>query len=153
MSSLGHIFTVFAAKVLDFDHTALPEQQFALIQDLLAGRRVRVQGKEAKDLLACLKKKHLVNSITVRNLKSNLVFSSTGNGMQESKFGESIVNFVNKSFAPAGMVTLKTDKEWVMFLPQGDSLYIVKANSSLSTIELRALSREIDKSLKRRHLS
>ena len=153
MASLSYIFTKFAAKILDFDNTVIPEEQFAMIQDMLASHRVQVKGKEAKELLKCLKRKHLVNSITMRSLKNGLVFSSSGNGTSESEAGTDILRFVNSNFDKTDFVTLRTDKEWIMLLPLQEKLYIVKANSALSTVELRALAKEIEASLKKSRLS
>ncbi len=153
MSSLSYFFTKFAAKVLDFDHTALPEQQFALIQDVLANESVQIRGTEPKELLSCLKRKHLVNSITVTRLKNDVVFSSSGNGQAESKNASNLMNFATKNFATADLVTMRTEKDWVMLMPFGKSIYIVKANSCLSTVELKAIAREIEFELKKRHIS
>ena len=153
MTNFGYIFTKFAAKVLAFDQTALPEQQFAMIQDMLANEKILVKGKEAKELLSCLKRKHLVNSITVRRLKDGLVFSSSGNGQTESKNASDIVNFVNKNFAIADIVTMRTEKEWIMLFPFQENLYVVKANSSISMVELKAIAKEIEVTLKKRFLA
>lgn len=149
MRGLGYFFTRFAAKVLDFDHTALPEQQFAMIQDVLANGTVPVKGNDVQALLSCLKKKHLVNSITVRRVKDGIVFSSSGNGQAESSNALQIVDFVNKVFSSADIVTMRTEKEWVMLLPFNGSIFVVRANSALSGIELRALAREIEVLLKK----
>lgn len=153
MRGLGYFFTRFAAKVLDFDHTALPEQQFAMIRDVLANETVPVKGKDMQEILSCLKKKHLVNSITVRTLRDGLVFSSSGNGLAESKNASQIVNFVNKTFSSADLVAMRTEKEWVMLLPSNGGIFVVKANSTLSGIELRAIAREIEALLKKRAIA
>jgi len=153
MHGLSYFFTKFAAKVLDFDHTALPEQQFAMIQDVLANESIQIKGTEAKELLSCLKRKHLVNSITVRRLKNDVVFSSSGNGQVESKSALNLMSFASKNFATADIVTLRTEKNWVMLMPFEGSIYIVKANSCLSTVELRAIAREIELELKKRNIS
>lgn len=153
MSGLSYFFTKFAAKVLDFDHTALPEQQFAMIQDVLANESIQVKGTEAKELLSCLKRKHLVNSITVRRLKNDVVFSSSGNGQAESKSALNLMSFASKNFATADIVTVRTEKDWVMLMPFEGSIYVVKANSCLSTVELRAIAREIELELKKRRIS
>lgn len=153
MPSLSYLFARFAVKVLDFDHTSLPEHQFAIIHDMLASQTIAIEGKEAKDLLNCLKKKHLVNSITVRRFKSGNVYSSSGNGMQESLNASNIMEFVNKNFSSADIVTMRTEKEWIMLMPIQNSLYIVKANSSLSTIELKIIAKEIEAVLKKRQFS
>lgn len=145
------LFTRFAAKVLGFDDTALPEQQFAMIQDVLANSKVKVQGKEAKQLLLCLKRKHLVNSIT--RMREGLVFSSSGNGEAESKSGKEILNFVNENFDKTDVITMRTEREWVMLMPMQGSLYVVRANSTLSTVELKALASEIEAVLKKSRLS
>jgi hypothetical protein len=143
-------FTRFAAKVLDFDHTSLPEQQFAMIQDVLANEMVEVKGKDLQELLSCLKRKHIVNSITVRRVNDGIVFSSNGNGQAESMNASQIVAFVNKTFSSADIVTMRTEKEWVMLMPFNGSIFVVKANSALSGIELRALARETNALLKKR---
>ena len=153
MSSLSYFFTKFAAKVLDFDHTALPEQQFAMIQDVLANETIQIKGTKAKELLSCLKRKHLVNSITVRRIKNGAVFSSSGNGQAESKSASDLMRFATKNFATADIITMRTEKDWVMLMPFEESIYIVKANSCLSTIELKAIAREIEFELKKRHIS
>ena len=152
MSTLG-FFTRFAAKILDFDHTALPEQQFAMIQDMLASKSFEIKGREAQDLLNCLKRKHLVNSITVRRLNEGLVISSSGNGNTESQNGTDLMNFAAKNFSGTDLVTMRSDKEWIMLMPWQNSLYIVKANSSISGIELKALAKEIESILRRKRLS
>ncbi len=152
MAVFGFI-TRFAAKVLAVDSTSLPEQQLAMIQDVLVSQKDRVQGKEAKELLTCLKRKHLVNSITLHRFKDRLVFSSSGNGMQESKRGTEVVDFVKRNFENTDIVTLRTGKEWIMLMPLQSSLYVVKANSTLSTVELRALAKEIESVFKKKHLS
>ena len=153
MTNFGNIFTRFAAKVLAFDQTSIPEQQFAMIQDLLANENIPIKGKEAKELLSCLKRKHLVNSITVRRLKDGMVFSSSGNGQAESKNASDIVNFVNRNFSLTDIVTMRTEKEWVMLMPFRESLYIIKANRSISVVEIKAIAREIESTLKRRRLT
>lgn len=150
MANFGQIFTMFAAKVLAFDQTSLPKQQFAMIQDMLANEKILVKGKEEKELLNCLKRKHLVNSITMRRIRDGLVFSSSGNGQAESKNASDIMNFVNKNFALADIVTMRTEKEWIMLLPLQENLYVIKANSSLSMVELKAISKEIETILKKR---
>ena len=153
MPGLSYFFTKFAAKVLDFDHTALPEQQFAMIQDVLANESIQIKGTEAKELLSCLKRKHLVNSITVRRIKNGTVFSSSGNGQAESKNASDLMGVATKNFATADIVTMRTEKDWIMLMPFEESIYIVKANSCLSTIELRAIAREIEFELKKRNIS
>ena len=153
MVGLSYFFTKFAAKVLDFDHTALPEQQFAMIQDMLANESIQIKGTDAKELLSCLKRKHLVNSITVRRMKNGTVFSSSGNGQAESKNASNLMSFACKNFATTDIVTMRTEKDWVMLMPFQDSIYIVKANSCLSTVELNAIAREIEFELKKRNIS
>lgn len=144
----ANFLSLFAAKVLGFDKTEVPKQQFALIQDVLANYHVPVRGKEAKELLSCLKRKHLVNSITLRQPKKGLVFSSSGNGSTESRSGESILDFVNKNFAKTDVLAMRTEKEWVMLLPSSAGIFVVKANSPLSPIELRVLAKDVEKTLK-----
>ncbi len=150
---LNKLFTKFASKVLDFDSTELPEQQFAMIYDVLAKPMPLIKGKEAQELLTCIKKKHLVNSITIRKLDKGLVFSSSGNGQKESASGQELLGFINRAFSETDFITLRSKKEWVMLMPFKESLFIVKANSSLSTVELKAIAKEIEKILAKKRLN
>lgn len=143
----------FAAKILAFDDTELPEQQFALIQDMLAGQSNEIKGRDAVELLASLKKKHLVNSITVRRIKDNLIFSSSGNGFDEGENASDIMNFVNRVFDGTDFFSMRTKKDWVMLFPYENNLYLIKANSSVSPVELKAIAKEIEKTLKRKKIA
>jgi len=152
MAGFGFI-SRFAAKILAFDNTELPEQQFALIQDMLAGQSNEIRGKNAVELLSSLKKKHLVNSITIRRLNNGLVFSSSGNGFDEGEKASDVLNFANRIFDGTDFFSMRTKKEWIMLFPWENSLFIIKANSSVSPVELRAIAKEIEKTLKRKKIA
>ena len=144
MNPISYVLSRFAAKMLAIDNTAVPRDQMKALSEMLARHSVALEGEEANDLLACLKRKHLLNSITVRKMDNGLVFSSEGNGNAESKRAADVIDYIGRNLSRADVAVLRLDREWMMLMPHGKNLYIVRANSGLSTVELRALAREIE---------
>jgi hypothetical protein len=150
---LAFFLTRFAAKILDFDDTSVPREQMAVINDVIAKRNIEVTGEKANELLGCIKRKYLLNSITVSKPASGLVFSSGGDGHMEAKGAESVIKFVGKSLTKADVVSLKGEREWMTLTQLNGRIYIVRANSAINTVELRALAREIDSVLQKERVS
>lgn len=150
MGGLSNILMRFAAKVIAVDDTVVPEQQLKVLQDMLKGQKIEIKGKDARVLLHNLKRKHLVNSITVVKNNSNLVFSSEGNGAREAENVSALFRFLDGSFAKPDTVALKQEKYWNMLFNSNGKLFIVKSNSQLSRIELRVIAEDIEKALGRR---
>ncbi|MCX6799272.1 MAG: hypothetical protein NTW59_04225 [Candidatus Diapherotrites archaeon] len=146
---LYYILARLAAKVLDFDDTVVPRQQLIVLNDVLAKRHPPIVGKEAREILQCIKKKHLVNSVTVGKSENGVVFSSEGDGHAEVRSAVALVKHINSNIGKADVVALRGEREWLSLLSLDSSLYIVRANSSLSTIELRALAKEVEGALKK----
>ncbi len=149
MNPLSYFVTRFAAKVIAVDDTVVPEQQLQVLRDMLKGQKIELHGRDAKKLLACLRRKHLVNSITVVKHNSNLVFSSEGNGAKEAESATELFKFVDRHFSRPDSIAFKQNSEWNMLFQLNGKLFIVKANSSLSTVELKVIAEDIEKALGR----
>jgi len=144
MNPLSYFITRFAAKIIAVDDTAVPYTQLKLLHDMLRAQTFELDGKDAKKLLQSLKRKHLLNSITVLKTNSTLVFSSEGNGAKEAENAASLFKFVDGRFSKPETVAVKRGRDWLLLTQSNGKLFIVKANSSLSSTELRAIARDIE---------
>ncbi|MBN1941121.1 MAG: hypothetical protein JW772_02985 [Candidatus Diapherotrites archaeon] len=136
-----------ASIVLDLDDTQLPQDQIAALNDFLAKHKFEAATKNLDDFLGMLKKKHLVDSITVSSA-GEMIASSEGNGISDNFSSVALVEFVTKQLSKPDTILLKMPNGWHMIFPFMQKIYIVKAGTNLSTIELKALAKEIDAFLK-----
>jgi hypothetical protein len=90
----------------------------------------------------------LVDSITVSK-GGELIASSEGNGIGDSFASAALLEFITKQISKPETVLMKMLDAWYMIFPFNQNIYIVKAGSNLSTIELRALAKEIEGFLKK----
>ena len=147
MNPLSYLFVKFAAKIIAVDDTVVPYEQLSLLHDMLKVQEIELDGKDAKKMLSALAQKHLVNDITVVKSNSRLVFSSTGNGVKEAENAVSLVKFLNGNSGKPDAISVKRDHQWSVLMPANGKLFIVKSNSHLSTVELKAITKDIEGAL------
>lgn len=149
MSFFSKAITRIASKVLDLDDTTQPVEQIAALNDFLAKHNFEIETSNVEKFFQTLKKKHLVDSITVAN-SGEVLASSAGNGSGESFASTALLEFISKQISRPETVLMKMQGGWHMIFPLNQKIFIVKAGSNLSTIELRALAKEIEEFLKRK---
>ncbi|MDD5148571.1 MAG: hypothetical protein PHH08_03865 [Candidatus ainarchaeum sp.] len=137
-----------AAIVLDLDYTQQPKEQIAALNDFLTKNKFEIETGDLEEFLALLKKKHFVDSITISKA-GELVASSEGDGIGDSFASAALIEFIGKQIEDPQTVLMKMTDCWFMIFPFNQNIYIIKAGTSLSTIELRALARELDSFLKK----
>jgi hypothetical protein len=69
--------------------------------------------------------------------------SSEGNGHEEGMIGTSLLSFIKNELPDSEAVLIKRNESWFMLMPSNGKIIVVKAGSELSSIELRALSKEL----------
>jgi len=139
----------FAHKVLDIDDTKIPEGQIRLLKDHMA--KYKQQMKEAaslREMVNFLKRKHLVDSICVSEADGSTVISSNGNDLSEAVTATALFNYISSEVPSSEAVMIKANGEWFMLMQSEKKVYAVKAPASLTTIELKALARDVEKALK-----
>ena len=139
----------FAHKVLDIDDTKLPEGKIRLLKDHMA--KYKQQMKEAaslREMVNFLKRKHLVDSICVSEADGSTVISSNGNDLSEAVTATALFNYISSEVPSSEAVMIKANGEWFMLMQSEKKVYAVKAPASLTTIELKALARDVEKALK-----
>ena len=132
-----------ASIVLDLDDTKQPKEQIAALTDFLEKYKFEIETSDLEEFLSLLKKKHFVDSITLSKA-GELIASSEGDGIGESFASAALIEFISKQIADPETILMKMSDCWFMIFPFNQNIYIVKAGTNLSTIELRALAKEID---------
>ncbi len=133
----------FAVKILDVDDTSLPKNHLALLNDFKKKFEFNSTPKNINEFLDLLRKKHLVDSISVASTDGSLISSSNGHGLTESLTGSALFNYL-KSELPKSEVMLIKEKNWFMVFHWSQKLFIVRSPSNLSPIELQVLAKEVE---------
>jgi len=144
----GSIFHSIAEKLLGIDNTAIPKQQLKAINEILSRFKFDTNTKDKKKLMEVLKKKHLVDSILVAQRNGSIVMDSNGNSIKEAICGTALFNYIQSEMPKSETVLIKGEKDWFMLFPQRENVFIVRAPSSMSCIELKALAKEIEETKK-----
>ena len=143
-------FRRFAEVVLDIDSTELPIDQCRALEEFSAKMKFDTDTSDLKKLMGVLKRKHLVDSICVAKLNGSSIASTNGSSSAECILGTSMFKYINSELPKSESVFVKVDGNWLMLLPYDAKMYIVRAPSNLSTIELKAIAKELERALKRK---
>ncbi|MBI4210703.1 MAG: hypothetical protein HY544_04330 [Candidatus Diapherotrites archaeon] len=136
----------FAEKVLDVDDTEQPRGHIRLLEDYAHRFEFDTDKDDVREFLAVLKKKHLVDDIVVSSLNGSAIASTNGDSVSQAVSGAALFNYVKSEIPRSDAILVKSASGagWHMFFPSNRKLYIVKAASDLSPVEMRALAREIE---------
>lgn len=132
----------FARGILD-DDTSRPIVQIEFLKDFLSKHKY-VYSQNFEDNLVILKKKHLVDSFLVTNLDGSIVVSSEGNGHTDGIMGTAMLSYIKSELPDSESVLIKRNNGWFMLFSLNKKVFIVKAGSELSNIELKVLSIELE---------
>jgi hypothetical protein len=143
MAGLGRVFRAIASSVLEMDDTVVPYQQLEILNDFLAKQQFTLNASNVGKLLKGLKRKHLVDSITVLSSAGQMVVSSEGNGNTASAV-PSLLSYIDSELATPKSVLIQGCNGWFMLFPFNGKTYVVKAQAALSNIELKALAKELE---------
>jgi hypothetical protein len=99
--------------------------------------------EDFEENLMTLKRKHMVDSFVVTNTDGSVIVSSEGNGQMEGIIGTAMYSYIKSELPGSEAVLVKKDDGWFMILSVDKKIYIVKAGSELSNIELKALANEL----------
>jgi hypothetical protein len=137
-------FRAFAAKLLDLDDTEVPREQLALLSDFLAKYRFDTNVSGLKELVAVLKKKHMVDEIIIAQNNGGLLASTEGDGITAAVSSTALFYYVQSEIPESQYVLIKSGNDWNMIFHYGKKIFVIKAPASLSTLELRAIAREVE---------
>lgn len=139
-----------SSKILGMeDDTKLAFDQVNAIADMFSHLNFDIETDDLKELVKLLKKKHLVDSIVVTKRNGSVIASTNGNALKEAITGTALYNYISSEIPKSQSVLVKAD-DWYMLFPFKEKMYIVRAGSNLSNIELKALAKEIEEFIDRR---
>ena len=144
VSRVRLFFRAIASSILDMDDTTVPYEQLEILNDFLSRHQFDLKSHDLSKLMKELKKKHLVDSITVITKEGELVVSSEGNGHAEAQYANSLLSYIDNEHSTPESVLIKGSGNWFMVFPMNGKTYIIKSPASLSNIELKALAKEIE---------
>lgn len=133
----------FAEKVLDRNEQPFANDQLNALEDLLAKRQPDETAADLKELVRMLKRKHVVDSISISQMNGSLLASSNGNGVSEAITASALFNYVQSEIPKSEVVLIKS-RNWNMLFRHEGKIFIIRAPASLSTIEMRAISKEVE---------
>jgi hypothetical protein len=142
-------FKKVSNRILGIDDTSMAFDQVSAIADMFAHLNFDIETDDLKELVKLLKKKHLVDSIVVTKKNGSVIASTNGQGMKEAITGTALFNYISSEIPRSQSVLIKCD-DWYMIFPFKERMYIVRAGANLSTIELRALAKEIEEFIETR---
>ncbi len=145
---LSSIVKGFASRVLAIDDTALPKSHLTAIREMLCSNGFEFNGKNLGEILVGLRQKHVVESIIVTKRDGSVIATTEENGLKEAITGTALFNYVSSELMTPETVLIKSNGEWFMVFPFSEKIFVVKASASLSTIELKAIAKELDSFLK-----
>jgi len=135
--------------VLDLDTTEVPQEQINALNDILARHRFNANAKSLEELVHILKKKHLVDEICVTQKNGSLLVSTSSNGVSQAITASALFNYIQAELPKSEVILIK-NHDWNMLFSFGGKIYVVKAPASLTTIELKAISKEIENFLEKK---
>ena len=131
-----------ASKVMDEDTTIRPTSQVDFLKDFLSKHNY-VFSEDFEENLGILKKKHLVDDFVVTNFDGSVVASSNGNGHSDGIMGTAMFSYIKSEIPDSEAVLIKKEEGWFMLFTLNKKVFIVRAGSDLSGIELKALALEL----------
>lgn len=150
MFSRQGILKTIAEKILGLDSTGIPKDQMDAIRELLSKHEFNIDSVDSTKLMKELKRKHLVDLICVTEKNGSVVASSAdGDSVREAITGTALWSYVASEIKGSETILVKA-KDWFMLMPQKEKIYIVRASANLSTIELKALVKEVENTIQKR---
>jgi len=131
-----------ASKVLDEDVNSKTNSQVDFLRDFLSKHNY-VFSQDFEENLGILKKKHLVDDFVVTNFDGSVIVSSSGNGHSDGIMGTAMFSYIKSELPDSEAVLIKKEDGWFMLFTLNKKVFIVRAGSDLSGIELKALALEL----------
>ncbi|MBM3282574.1 MAG: hypothetical protein FJY86_04535 [Candidatus Diapherotrites archaeon] len=135
-------------RVLDVEDNRTPQEQMKLLNNFLSRHKFELNTSSIQDLVQSMKKKHLVDSICICSPNGSIVISTDENDFSEAIIGSAMFNYIRTELPESETILVKDKENWFMIFPYNGKIYIIRAASDLTRIELQILAKEIESFLK-----
>lgn len=129
------------SKVFNFKNETYKynDSQIEFLKDFLSKHNY-VFSKDFSKNLEILKRKHLVESFVVTNFDGSVILSSDSDEQNEGIIGTAMLSYIKSELPQTQTVLIKKEDGWFMLFNLDKKVFIVRAGSELSNIELQALA-------------
>jgi hypothetical protein len=148
IGNVKEIMRGLTRKVLDVEDEFVPRDQMHLLNNFLSRHRFDLNSSSIQELVQNMKKKHLVDNICIVSPNGSIIISTDGNDFSEAIIGSAMFNYVKTELPESETILIKDRESWFMLFPFNEKIYIIRAASDLTTIELKALAKEIESFLR-----
>ncbi len=116
--------------------------QVEFLRDFLSKHNY-IFSKDFGKNLEILKRKHLVDSFVVTNFDGSVIVSSDSSEHNDGMIGTAMLSYIKSELPQTETVLIKKEDGWFMLFNLNKKVFIVRAGSELSNLELRALAFEL----------
>ncbi len=116
--------------------------QVEFLKDFLSKHNY-IFSKDFGKNLEILKRKHLVESFVVTNFDGSIILSSESTQENDGIIGTAMLSYIKSELPQTQTVLIKKEDGWFMLFNLNNKVFIVRAGSELSNLELRALAFEL----------
>jgi len=139
---ISRLFSRVSSKLLNLDDLDSRKE----LNCLLEYKAINLNSRDLNDFLQKLREKHLVNQIIVTDL-DGVVIGSTDNDLKEGFKSAAMYNYINSEIKDLSIILIES-KGWQIIFKNNKKIYFLKANDSLTKIEVQALVNDLENYLK-----
>ena len=139
---INKLFYKVSSKLLNLDDLDSRKE----LNCLLEYKAINLNSKDLNDFLQKLREKHLVNQIIVTDL-DGVVIGSTDNDLKEGFKSAAMYNYINSEIKDLSIILIESNG-WQIIFKNNKKVYFLKANDSLTRIEVQALVDDLENYLK-----
>lgn len=136
------ILTKLSTKILNVDEETYARE----LSSMMTFKEIDLSSKDIDDFLNKLKDKHVINDIIVTDV-NGIVIGSTNKNLKEGFKSAAMYNYINTEIDNLSIILIEA-KGWQIIFKYKQKVYFLKANDSLSKIEVLAIVSEIENFLK-----
>jgi len=134
---ISKLLTKVSTKIFDED-----TGEETNISEMLRYKKIDLCSKDLDEYLSKLRKKHLVNDIVVTDI-DGLVIGTTSKNLKDGFRSAAMYNYINSETKNLSIILIEADG-WQIIFKFEKKVYFLRANDSLSRIEVMAIVKDIE---------
>lgn len=141
-SAISKLVTKISAKVLNVEDYNSEN----CLSALLEYKPIFIHSVDLTDFLMKLRVKHLINDIIITEMDGTIV-ASTSRDLKDGFKSAAMYNYINSELERLSIILIESNG-WQIIFKDKNKIYFIKANDSLSKIEVTTMIDEIENFLK-----
>jgi hypothetical protein len=141
-SAISKLATKISAKVLNLEDYNSEN----CLSALLEYKPIFIHSVDLTDFLMKLRVKHLINDIIITEMDGTII-ASTSRDLKDGFKSAAMYNYINSELERLSIILIESNG-WQIIFKDKNKIYFIKANDSLSRIEVTTIIEEIENFLK-----